>query len=209
MRGNQLSQRDEALQHISAIKNHLVDKETFFPYNYNAIFVWSLIALVLTLFMVAMYEQGIIMGSIMVTALMGLGFISESVMTKKVNKNYDIAECTLRQRFIMKNFLMLSAFLIVLSATLATYKLYIPIYLTWLFLISMGYFAVGFVLNIRWFSYIAQFNIYLAITLLAFGWQREHLVGSDSICFRIVQGATILGLSLVPAIIAWKQKKEP
>ena len=208
MKEKQLSQRDEALEHISAIKNHLVDKETFFPYNYNAIFVWSLIALVLTLFMVAMYEQGIIMGSVMVTALMGLGFFSESVMTKKVNKSYDIEEYTIRQHFIMKNFLVLTLFLVVLSATLATYKLYIPIYLTWLFLISIGYFVVGFVLNITWFTYMSQFNIYLAIALLAFGWQQEHLVGRDSICFVLVQIALIFGLSIMPAVIAWKQKKE-
>ncbi|MEN8304502.1 MAG: hypothetical protein ABFQ64_10575 [Campylobacterota bacterium] len=203
-----MSEKEEVLQQISDIKNHLVDKQPFFPYNYNAIFVWSAIALFLTLFMVPMYEKGVIFGSIVVTVLMTLGFISEGVMTKKVNRSYDIEECTLRQRFIMRNFMMISFFLIVLSATLATYKLYIPIYLTWLFLISLGYFAVGFVLNIKWFTYISQFNIYLAITLLAFGWQREHLVGSDSICFRLVQAAVIFGLSIVPAIIAWKQKKE-
>jgi len=200
-------EKEEALRQISEIKNHLVDKQTFFPYNYNAIYVWSVIAIILTLSMTTLYEKGILFGSAVVFAMVSIGFIAEGVMTKKVNKSYDIDDCTIRQRFIMKNFIMISAFLIVLSATLASYKLYIPIYLSWLFLVSLGFFAIGYVLNIPMFSKMAQFNIWLSIILLAIGWYKGHLVGSDSDCFMKVQFALILGLAILPTIIAWKQKK--
>ena len=203
-----MSEKDEILEHISAIKNHLVDKQTFFPYNYNATYVWSLLAIILTFVMVPAYERGIVFGTVVVFILITLGFISEGMMTKKVNKSYDIEDCTIRQRFIMKNFMMLSFFLIVLSATLAKYELYIPIYLSWLFLISIGYFAVGYVLNIRRFSKMAQFNVLLSLVLLSMGGYQGHLVGTESNCFVFVQGAVILGLAILPAMIAWHQKKE-
>jgi hypothetical protein len=102
---------------------------------------------------------------------------------------------------------MIAVFLIVLSATLASYKLYIPIYLSWLFLVSLGYFAVGYVLNIPLFAKMAQFNIWLSIILLAIGLNLGHLVGSESSYFKYVQAAVILGLAIFPSIIAWKQKK--
>jgi hypothetical protein len=203
-----MSEKDEVLEHISAIKNHLVDKQTFFPYNYNATYVWSLVAIILIFGMVPAYEEGIVYGTILIFILITLGFISEGNMTMKLNKSYDIEECTIRQRFIMKNFMMLSLFLIVLSSTLAKYELYIPIYLSWLFLISIGYFAVGHVLNIRRFSKMAQFNVLLSIVLLSLGGYQGHLVGAESNCFTFVQGAVVLGLAILPAMIAWHQKKE-
>ena len=204
----EVMQKEEALEHLSAIRNHLVDKQIFFPYNYNATYVWSVIAFILTFVMVTMYEQSITVGTVVVFVLVTIGFISEGVMTKKVNKSYDIADCTIRQRFIMKNFMMMSWYLIVMSTVLAMYKLYIPIYLMWLFLVSLGYYAVGYVLNIRLFSKMAQFNISLSIILLSMAAYNEHLVGIESNCFVLVQGAVILGLAILPAMIAWHQKKE-
>jgi len=203
-----MSEKDEILEHISAIKNHLVDKQTFFPYNYNATYVWSLLAVILTFVMVPAYEKGIMIGTVVIFAFITIGFISEGKMTKEVNKSYDIEDCTVRQRFIMKNFMMLSFFLIVLSATLAKYELYIPIYLSWLFLISMGYFAVGHVLNIKRFSKMAQFNVFLSLILLSVGGYQGHLVGTESNCFIVVQAAVVLGLAVLPTVIAWHQKKE-
>jgi len=207
-RENKTMHKDEALEHLSAIRNHLVDKQIFFPYNYNATYVWSVIALILTFIMVPIYANGIASGTAIVFVLITIGFIAEGGMTKKVNKTYDIEDCTVRQRFIMKNFMMMSLFLIVLSETLAMHKLYIPIYLSWLFLVSVGYYAVWYVLNIRLFSKMAQFNIVLSIILLAMAGYNDHLVGTDSNCFRVVQGAVLLGLAILPALVAWKQKKD-
>ena len=204
-----MSPKEEALKQISEIKDHLIDKQHFYPYNYNAIFIWSIIAVILTLIMAPLYEeQGILSGTLVVFVLMFIGFVFEGFLTKQVNKSYDIDDCTKRQRFVMKNFMMISLFLIVLSMTLASYKLYIPIYLSWLFLISLGFFAVGFALNIKRFTWMAQFNILLSILLLCVGWQQEHLVGMDSWCFTLVQGVVIFGLAVLPSLIAWKQKRE-
>ena len=202
------TEKEEALRQISDIKNHLVDKQTFFPYNYRATYVWSVIATVLTFMMVPMYEHGIAEGTGFIFLLIAVGFISEGVMTKKINMSYDIEECTLRQRFIMKNFMMMSFFLVAMSAALASYKLYIPLYLMWLFLISLGYYAVGYVLNIRLFGKMAQFNILLSIVFLVLATVKGHLKGIDSGCFALVQGAVILGLSVLPAVVAWQQIKE-
>jgi len=199
--------KEEALEHLTSIRHYLVDKKIFFPYNYNATFVWSLIAVILTLNMVTFYAMGIGKGSAVISMLITVGFIAEAVMTKKVNRSYDIEDCTVRQRFIMQNFVMISFFLIVVSAVLAQYALYVPIYLMWLFLISLGYYAVGYVLNIRPFSHMARFNMLLAIVLLLLASLKGHLKGVESSCFLIVQAAVILGLSILPAIIAWHQKK--
>lgn len=202
-----IKKKEEALAHLSAIRNHLVDKQIFFPYNYNATFVWSIIAIILTLSMVKIYTLGIGIGTAIVFALVSVGFVAEGIMTKKVNKSYDIDDCTVRQRFIMKNFMMISWFLIIMSTMLVQFKLYVPIYLMWLFLISMGYYAIGYVLNIRLFSKMAQFNIMLSLLLLSLAGYKGHLVGYDTDCFVLVQGAVLLGLAILPSMVAWHQKK--
>jgi hypothetical protein len=201
-------EKEEALRQISEIKNHLVDKQSFFPYNYNATYVWSVIAIILTLIMVPMYEKGIAIGTAVVFVLVTIGFVSEGMMTKKVNQSYDIEDCTVRQQFIMKNFMMISWYLIIMSAALAMYELYIPIYLMWLFLISLGYHAVGYVLNIGLFSKMALFNIVTSLILLSLAAYNQELIGSKSNCFLLAQGAVLLGLAVLPAMVAWHQKKE-
>ncbi len=201
-------EKEEALRQISEIKNHLVDKQSFFPYNYNATYVWSVIAVILTLGIVPIYALGMVAGTSIVFVLIAIGFIAEGMMTKKVNQSYDIEDCTVRQQFIMKNFLMMSWYLIVMSTVLAMYDLYIPIYLIWLFMVSLGYYAVGYVLNIKGFSLMGQFNTTVATILLALVAYNGKLVGTDSIWFFVVQGAVLFGLAVLPAIIAWYQKKE-
>lgn len=203
-----MSEKEEVLRQISEIKSHLVDKESFFPYNYNACYVWSGIALVLALFMPFAYGHSVLVGTVAVFILMTLGFMVEGMMTKKVNKSYDIDDCTSRQEFIAKSFMMISFFLIALSAILATYQLYIPIYLSWLTLISLGYFLIGFVVNVKKFKIMGQFNIYLAVILLVVALFTNTLEGSDSILFRVTQVAVILGLTVFPTIVTWQQKQE-
>ena len=201
-------EKAEALRQISEIKNHLIDKQTFFPYNYNATYVWCVIALILTFIMVPMYEVSVLQGTVVMLVLITVGFVTEGVMTKKVNKSYDIEDCTRRQEFIMKNFFMLSLFLIIISTILASYKLYVPIFLSWLFLVSFGYFAVGFVLNIERFSQMAKFNMFAAILLLGLGFANDTLVGSDLTYLSVVQIFIIIGLVILPAQAAWFQKRE-
>jgi hypothetical protein len=78
----------------------------------------------------------------------------------------------------------------------------------WLFFVSLGYYSVGYVLKIRLFYKMAQFNIFLSIVLLSMAAYNDHLVDSDSHCFVLVQGAVVFGLAILPAMIAWHQKKE-
>ncbi len=201
-------EKAEALRQINDIKNHLVDKQTFFPYNYRALYVWSLIAFILTLASIFMYEKSILQGSIFVSILIAIGFITEGLLTKKENQVYDIEACTHRQQFIVKSFFMVSLFLIVLSAVLASYKLYVVVFITWLFLISLVDLAVGFVLNIRRFTQMAMFNMLVATLLLFIGFINETLVGTGHIYLPVVQMVTILGLTMMPAALAWLQLKE-
>ena len=203
-----LEEKTEALRQISEIKNHLVDKQTFFPYNYKAIYVWSLISFILTLIMVSMYETSVLQGTVVAFVLITVGFVTEGMMTKKVNESYDIEDCTRRQQFIVKSFFMVAFFLIVLSAILASYKLYVPMYLSWLFLVSLVDFGVGFVLNIQRFAQMAMFNMFAAILLLAIGFVNETLVGVDHTYLGVTQIFLILGLSIMPAAIAWQQLKD-
>jgi hypothetical protein len=137
--------------------------------------------------MIPMFEVGILQGTVVMFVLITFGFVIEGMMTKKVNESYDIEDCTLRQQFIMKNFFMISLFAIVLSVVFATYKLYVPMFLSWLFLISMGDFAVGFVLNIERFTQKAKFNMFAAILLLIIGFLSKTLVGTGHTFLYVVQ----------------------
>jgi hypothetical protein len=77
----------------------------------------------------------------------------------------------------------------------------------WLFLISLGYHAVGYILNIRLFSKMALFNIVMSFILLSMAVYKDHLVGTASDYFYLIQGAIVLGLAVLPAMVAWHQKK--
>jgi len=200
-------EKEEALRQINEIKNHLVDKQTFFPYNYKATYVWAVIATLLTFIMIPMYEASVLQGTIVTFIFIAIGFVTEGFLTKKVNESYDIEDCTHRQQFIMKSFLMLSVFGIVLSMLLASYKLYAPIFLLWLFLCSVGYFSVGFVLNIKRFTQMAQFNILAATVLLGIGYFIGVLEGK-SVYLSVVQLFVVLGMAIMPSIVAWQQIKE-
>jgi len=203
-----MSEKEEVLRQISEIKNHLVDKNIFFPYNYNACHAWAIIAVVMTLVMIPAYESSVALGTGVMFVLITIGFVIEGSLTKKVNERYDIDDCTKRQQFIMKNFLMISLFLIGISSTLAIHQLYGLIYLSWLFLISLGYFAVGFVLNIKEFTRMAQFNMLISLVLLVIGSFFDLLGESSSLFLTLTQAVVIFGLALVPSWIARKQQKE-
>ena len=202
-----MSEKEKVLQQISDIKSHLIDRDTFFPYNYNACYVWSIIAMILTLGMTSMYEFSIILGMVITALLMILGFIIESRLTQKVNSDYDIDELTKRQQFIKKLFFIITMFLIILSSTLAIYKLYAVIYLSWLFFISLGYNILGFILNIQRFKVVSEFNMITALILLSIGAFFNLLIGSSTLFLTILQGVLLLGLTALPAWIAWHQKK--
>ena len=202
-----MSEKDEVLQQISEIKSHLIDKETFFPYNYNACHVWAVIAVVMTFIMIPTYEYSIVVGTGVMFSLITIGFVVEEVLTKKINQSYDIDDSTKRQEFIMKNFLMIALFLIVLTTVLAMSKLYVLIYLSWLFLISLGYFSVGFILNIKEFTKMAEFNMVMALVFLLGGAYFDLLTLKDSLFMTLTQAVVIFGLAILPSIIARKQQK--
>ena len=201
-----MSEKDEVLRQISEIKSHLVDKETFFPYNYNACHVWSIISVVLTLVMVPAYEQSVVVGTVVSAVFIVVGFVVEGVLTKRVNETYDIDDCTKKQQFIMKNFIMLSLFAILLSMVLATFKLYVVILLVWLSLISFGQLAVGFVLNVKDFEKISLLNLVVAMSLLSVGIYFDLLV-EQGMFLTLVQASVIFGLAVLPSWVAFRQKK--
>jgi hypothetical protein len=201
-------EKEEALRQINEIKSHLVDKQAFFPYNYYATYVWAFIALVMTFSMIPLYEHSILLGTVFAFLLISIGFATEGFLTKRVNKDYDIEDCTARQQFIMQTFMMLSFFVIAVSAILASYRLYVPMFLTWLFLVSLGYFSVGFVLNIHRFTQMARFNMMAAILLMAMAFLSNGVEGSESTFVSIVQILLVLGLTFMPSFIAWYQLKE-
>jgi len=201
-----MSEKEEVLRQISEIKSHLVDKEAFFPYNFNACHVWSVISVFLTLVMIPSYEYSIVVGTLATSFFVAIGFIVEGILTKQVNESYDIDDCTRRQQFIMKNFIMIALFAIVFSTVLASYKLYIPIFILWLFLISLGHFAVGFVLNIKDYEKVAVFNVFMALLLSVVALYFNLLENSGAF-LTLVQAVVIFGLAVLPSMVAFKQKK--
>ena len=57
-----MSEKEKVLQQISDTKSHLIDKKSFVLYNYSACYIWSGIALVLSLLMPYAYTQSVLIG---------------------------------------------------------------------------------------------------------------------------------------------------
>jgi O-antigen/teichoic acid export membrane protein len=203
-----MNKKDEALQHLSEIKSVLVDKDSFFPYNYNALIIWGVIGMIMTVFMGYLLQESVLYGTIFSTLMIGLGFLIEGFLTKRVNKNYDIEDCTHRQRFIMTLFTALSLFGIVLSAIFAKYNLIIPIYIIWLFLIGVGDFAVGFVLNIKLFKFTSTLKMSVSIALMIICFFISDLGNLNSLFHYFIQGMTFALLGIMPILVGRKLSKE-
>jgi hypothetical protein len=203
-----MSEKEEALQHLSEIKSVLVDKDSFFPYNYNALIVWGVIGMVLSLFMTHMLKQSVFYGTIFSVVLFTIGFVIEGFLTKKVNADYDIDDCTHRQRFIMVMFTALTLFGVVMTALLAKYSLLFPIYALWIFLCGLGHYAVGFVLNIKLFKISSALEVGISLLMLVAMYFVKDLSNLDSLEHYIFQGLTFLLLGIVPILMGRKLKEE-
>lgn len=203
-----MSEKEEALQQLSAIKSALVDKDSFFPYNYNALVVWGVIGMVMTMLMPALLKSSVLQGSIFSLVLVSVGFVVEGFLTKRVNRDYDIENCTKRQQFIAVTYTIMTVFAIVLSALLAKYDLIIPIFAIWMFVCGIGDFAVGFVLNIKLFTYASYIMIGMSLLILIGSFFMENLGDLESTFFYFAQGITFATLGLLPIMIARKLKKE-
>jgi predicted neutral ceramidase superfamily lipid hydrolase len=201
-------EKEEILQQITDIKTYLIDRQTFFPYDYRAYYVWGFISMVLVLMMVPMYKVGIVEANLVLVGLLFTGFLVEGALIKRVNKNYDIEACTTKQASFMKMFILLSLFLVGLSTILAIYNLYIPILLSWLFFVSLSQYIVGVVLQITYMQKLFLASMSLAIVLLFIAILTNTLQGVESPFFRVVQLSTIVGLSFFISLVAWRQRKE-
>jgi len=203
-----MSEKEEALQHLSEIKSALVDKDSFFPYNYNALIVWGIIGMFLTLFMAPIFKESVLFGAIFSFVMMSIGFIVEGYLTKKVNADYDIEDCTKRQKFIMMMFTTLTMFGIALSALLAKYDLILLIFPVWLFLMGIGHYAVGFVLNINLFNLTSCLKMSVAILMMIGAYFVDGLGEINSTLYYIVQGVTFMLLGVLPIWMGRKLGKE-
>ncbi len=203
-----MSEKEEALQHLSAIKSVLVDKDSFFPYNYTAIMIWGVIGMVLTLLMLPLLHYSLLLGTLFSLSLFALGFIVEGFLTKKVNDAYDIEDCTRRQRFIMMMFLAVTLFGVVMTALLAKGGLYYPIYAMWMFLCGLGHYSVGFVLNMKIFKISSTIEIVLALLMLIVMLFLDDLAILESNWHYLFQGMTFLFLGVMPIMIGRKLKEK-
>jgi hypothetical protein len=203
-----MSEKEEALKHLSAIKSVLVDKDSFFPYNYNALILWGIIGMILTIFMIPLLESSILVGTIFSVVLLTIGFVVEGFLTKRVNADYDIEDCTHRQRFIMIMFTALTLFGVVMTAVLAKYSLFLPIYALWIFLCGLGNYAVGFILNIKLFKISSAMEIVASILLLIAIYFFGEVSNTSATFYYFVQGVTFALLGVVPIMIGRELKKE-
>jgi O-antigen/teichoic acid export membrane protein len=203
-----MSEKDEALKHLSEIKSALIDKDSFFPYNYNALIIWGVIGMIMTLFIITFYKSSVIWGSIFSLIMISIGFIIEAFLTKRVNENYDIKDCTKRQKFITEMFTFLSIFAIAFSAILAQNSLFIPIYLLWIFVIGIGDYIVGFILNIKLFKFASILKISVSILVLIGSFFIGDLGNLNSAFYYFVQGVTFALLGVMPILVGRKLKEE-
>jgi O-antigen/teichoic acid export membrane protein len=153
-------------------------------------------------------KSSIFYGSVFSFVMMSVGFMIESFLTKRVNKEYDIDDCTNRQKFISILFTMLTFFSIVISALLAKYELIIPTYIVWIFMCGVGYFSIGFVLNLKIFTNIAYLKMIVSLLLMIGSIFATDLNDINSMFFFLVQGVTFVLLGVLPILIGQKLKKE-
>ena len=203
-----MNEKEEALQHLSEIKSVLVDKDSFFPYNYNAVIAWGIIGMLMTLFMGMLLKFSLLYGTLFSLIMMTIGFVIEGALTKRVNAKYDIEDCTKKQKFISVLFTVLTLFAIVLSALLAKYSLFAPAYISWIFISAIGYLALGHILNITLFTTSAYLKITVAILLMAMSVFVEDLGSLNTMFFYLVQSVTFVLLGILPIMIARKLKEE-
>ncbi len=201
-------QKEDALQHLSEIKSVLVDKDAFFPYNYNALIVWGIVGMIMTLFMGVMLKSSLLYGAIFSIVVMTVGFMIEGFLIKKVNQSYDIEDCTKKQKFISIMFSMLTLFAISLSVLLAKYDLIIPAYIVWIFLMGVGHFILGFILNIKIFTLTSYLKMSIAILVMVATLFIDDLGNLNSTFFYFIQGITFALLGVLPILIGRKLKKE-
>ena len=121
----------------------------------------------------------------------------EGYLTKKVNAQYDIDDCTKRQKFIMMMFTTLTMFGIALSALLTKYDLILLVFPVWLFLIGIGHYAVGFVLNIKLFQSTSCLMMSVAILMMIGAYFIDGLGEINSTIYYIVQAITFMLLGVM------------
>ncbi len=201
-----MSEKEEALAHLSEIKSVLVDKGSFFPYNYTAIMIWGVIGMVLTLSMVPLLQESVLYGTLFSLSLFAIGFVVEGFLTKKVNEDYDIEDCTHRQRFIMMMFLGVTLFGVVMTALLAKHQLYYPIYAIWVFLCGLAHYSVGFVLNMTIFKRSSFLEVGCALLMLGLMVFLDDLSILQSGWHYLFQGISFLLLGVMPIMIGRKLK---
>jgi hypothetical protein len=203
-----MSEKNEALQYVKDIKSALLDKDSFFPYNYNALIVWGIIGSIMTFVMPGLIKSSILYGTIFSVVMMSIGFMTEGMLIKKVNADYDIESCTKKQKFISKMYFFLTLFAVTLSALFAKYDLIIPLFALWLFLCGFGDYAVGYILNIRIFSIVSNMSMGTSVLLVVAMLFSADLSNMTSLLFYISEFASFLLLGIAPVVIAMKLKGE-
>ncbi len=203
-----MSEKDKALAHLSEIKSALVDKDAFFPYNYNALIVWGVIGIIMSFVMPSMIVSSLLWGTVLSVVLMGICFIVEGFLTKRVNEDYDIDNCTKRQKFIATTFTILTLFSIILTVLFAKHMLITPLFMIWLFAIGFGDHVVGYVLNIKLFSMNGYLSMASSMILLILSLFVDDLGSIDSVFFYLCQGVSFVMLGIVPILIGLKLKRQ-
>jgi uncharacterized membrane protein (DUF485 family) len=202
-----MANKEEVLAHLHEIKSALIDKDTFFPYNYNALIIWGVIGMVMTLGFPYMIGVSMKQGTIFAVVVMLTGFIIESFLTKRVNENFDLESCTKKQRFIATLYAVSVTFAIVLSALFAKYHIMVPIFMIWIFMCGLADFVVGFVLNIKLFTKAGYIHITTALVLLVVSLFVEDITSMQTPFFYLAQGVTFVLLGVVPMLMGRKLRE--
>ncbi len=202
-----MSEKDEAIRYLDGIRSVLEDRH-FFPYNYNALISWGIISIILTIVFPEILKNSLLYGMVFLVFMLSLGFIIEGFLIKKENINYDITDCTKKQKFIFYIYILASLFGVTLTLLLAKYQLFIPIYILWIFICGFGNFVVGYTINVQLFKKVGFLSVAFSIVLMGICIVVDDLSTLESVFARVVQLFTILFLGLVPIYIANIMKKE-
>ncbi len=156
--------KEDLLKRLDEIHEALAESRKFVPYDCKMLIVWGVIALSLIVFAEPLFRERVAYGMVFLVGMILLGFAIEYLLTKKENRKYDLAEFTKLQRFAEVVYGFNVIFGIVLSVIFVKFHLVGYAYLSWVFLLGVSGYMLGFVINSK--SYLNHGKISVVASLI-------------------------------------------
>ena len=156
--------KEEVLKQIDGIQKALIESKKFVPYDSKMLIGWGVIAISLFTFAEPLLRERLMYGIFFLVGMIFFGFAIEYLLTKKENRKYDLKHFTKLQKFAELIYGFNVLFGIVLSIVFVKFQLVGYAYLSWVFLLGISGYVLGFVINSK--SYLNHGKISMIASLI-------------------------------------------